>query len=145
MPSRRPASRQILSFELGDLVDVARRERGVFGRRRMLDIAVDADRAAVHDAGDAGARRRLDDRFHGGRVHRPVGLVGQARLPVHRRDVIDDLDIRRGGGDRRGVAKIAANQRDPRLFERRHRRALAADQGGHGVAPRHQRAPGAPR
>ena len=54
-------ARQPLAFELGDLIDVARHERRILVGRRMLDVAVDADRAAVHDAADAGARRRLDD------------------------------------------------------------------------------------
>ena len=38
------------AFELGLLIDVARPKRRVFIGRRMLDVAVDADRAAVHDA-----------------------------------------------------------------------------------------------
>ena len=42
--------RQLLAFELGLLVDVAGTERRVLVRRRMLDVAVHADGAAVHDA-----------------------------------------------------------------------------------------------
>ena len=50
-----------LAFELRLLIDVAGRERRVFVGRRMLDVAVDADGAAVHHAPRAGALRQLDD------------------------------------------------------------------------------------
>ena len=52
--SRARLARQALAFELRLLIDVARLERRVLVRRRMLDVAVHADRAAVHHA----ARRR---------------------------------------------------------------------------------------
>ena len=45
---------QLFAFELGVLIDVTWPERRVFVGRRMLDVAVDTDGAAVHDAADAG-------------------------------------------------------------------------------------------
>ena len=57
--ARAPASRaSSLAFELRLLIDVARPERRVLVGGRMLDVAVHADRAAVHDAPHAGARPR---------------------------------------------------------------------------------------
>ncbi len=48
-------ARQPLTFELGDLIRIAGPERGVFVGRRMLDVSVDADGAAVNHASHAGA------------------------------------------------------------------------------------------
>ena len=56
-----------LAFELGLLIDVAGRERRVLVGRRVLDVAVHADRAAVHDAAHAGGLRELDERADGRR------------------------------------------------------------------------------
>ena len=78
--SFRRLARQLFALELRDLVDVARLERRVFVGRRMLDVAVDADRAAVHDAPDARGGRGLDEPADGGRVDGPVGLGRNARL-----------------------------------------------------------------
>ena len=50
-------ARQLFGFELGLLIDVARIERRVLVRRRMLDVAVHAAGAAMHDAARARARR----------------------------------------------------------------------------------------
>ena len=57
--------RQALAFQLGDLVGVARGERRILVGRRVLDVAVDAHRAAVDDAPHAGPGRRLDEPPHG--------------------------------------------------------------------------------
>ena len=53
-------ARETFAFELGFLIDVAGLERRVFVGRRVLDVAVNADRAAVHDTAYAGVgcRRR---------------------------------------------------------------------------------------
>ena len=48
--ARRRLARDPLPFELRLLIDVARPERRILVGRRMLDVAVHADGAAVHDA-----------------------------------------------------------------------------------------------
>ena len=99
-------------------------ERRVFVRRRMLDVAVDTDSAAVHDALARRLRRRLDHRADGRRVHRAVLLVAQAGLPVDRGDVVDDVDAARrralsDGRPRRSPATTS-------IAERRERGARVA-------------------
>ena len=49
-----------LAFDFRDLIDVAGPQRRVFVRRRMLDVAMHADGAAMHDASDAGGRGGFD-------------------------------------------------------------------------------------
>src|SRR5262249_28252198 len=88
---------QVLAFELGDLIDVARLQRRIFARGRTGDVAVDADGAAVDDAACAPARCGLDDLRRPARVDGAVDVVRDARLTVNRRDVVDDLDAARGG------------------------------------------------
>ena len=53
-PLRAELARELLGFELGALIDVAGSERRVFVGGRLLDVAVHAAGAAVHDAADAG-------------------------------------------------------------------------------------------
>ena len=50
---------------------------------------------------DAGARRGLDELADRGGVDGAIGVGRNARLPVDRRDVIDDVDSRDGGVERR--------------------------------------------
>ena len=107
MPDRAAASRALLAFDLRALIDVAGPERRVFVRRRMLDVAVDADRAAVHDAADAGPCRLLDELANGRGVDRAIGVGREAGLPVDRGDVIDDVD------PSTAVASVAASRRSP--------------------------------
>ena len=57
--ARRGSRATLFAFELRHLVDVAGPQRRVLVGRRMLDVAVHADGAAVDDAADAGARRPL--------------------------------------------------------------------------------------
>ena len=91
-PVSRAASRAMtLPFELRLLVHVAGPERRIFIRRRVLDVAVDADGAAMDDPPRAAGFRRFDHRPHGRRVDRSILVVGEARLPIDRGDVIDDL------------------------------------------------------
>ena len=80
---------------------------------------------------------RLDDLPHGGRVHRAIGVVRQARLPVDRGDVVDDVDARGRGGEGRRIAQIARRQLDARPRQRRRRRAVGPDQ----ARTRYRRAP----
>ena len=129
---------QALSLEFRDLIDVAGLERRVFVGGRMLDVAVDADRAAVHDAADAGARGRVDHVRGCGRVDGAVDLVAEAGLPVHRGDVIDDVDAVGRGSQRVAIAQVARHQRDPGLFQRRGCRRLDPHQRGHHVAARRE-------
>src|SRR4029450_9758887 len=58
--SRGRLARNPLPFDLRDLVDVAGAERSVFVRRGMLDVAMNANRAAVHDPAHAGCRGGLN-------------------------------------------------------------------------------------
>src|SRR5262249_37555226 len=62
----------IFPFELRLLINVARAQRCVFGRGRMLDISVHTDRAAMNDAPYARTRCGLDDEADRGGVHGPV-------------------------------------------------------------------------
>ena len=58
--ARRRLARDALAFDFRLLINVAGPQRRVFVGRRMLDVAMHADRAAVHDA--AGRRRRRPPR-----------------------------------------------------------------------------------
>src|SRR5262245_64882192 len=51
--------RASLSVDFRNLINVARLERRVFVRRGVLDVAVNADRAAMHHAGHAGTSGAL--------------------------------------------------------------------------------------
>jgi hypothetical protein len=113
-PVRSACARDAFALELGLLVDVAWTERRVLVRRRMLDVAVYADGAAVDDAARPRRSRRIDDRSPGLRVHRAVDLVGETCLAVERGDVVDDLHAARSASKRIGVAQIALD-----LFDRR--------------------------
>ena len=81
---RSPAgvARQLFAFELRLLVHVAGLQGRVFVRRRMLHVAVHADRAAMHDALHARSRRSFDDGAGRDGVHLTVGFLREARLPV---------------------------------------------------------------
>ena len=92
-PLARPVAGALLAFELRDLIDVAGSERRVLVGRRMLDVAVHADRAAVHDAPDAGPGARARRWRPGASAFTlSVRRLGQARLPVEGGDVVDHVD-----------------------------------------------------
>src|SRR5262249_38468563 len=110
-------ARASLPFDLRHLVDIPRRERRILVRGRMLDVAVDADGAAVDDAPHArpgGGLDQLSDR-------RPVDLVidavWKARLPVQRGDVVDAVDSGDRGGERRRLAQVAVDDPDAVALE----------------------------
>ena len=143
MPSARAGfARQPLAFELGVLVDVAGLERRVFVGRRMLDVAVDADRAAVHHAPDAGARprpRRASPTAVG--VDGAVGVRRKPGLPVDRGDVIDDVDARRRRARARARSRRSPDdQLDARRVERAGARPASRTSARTVVAARGQRA-----
>ena len=124
MPSRAAGlARQALPFELRLLVDVAGLQRRVLVRRRMLDVAVNADRAAVHDAPHAGARRRLDELADRRGVDCAIRLVRQPGLPVDRGDVIHDVDAGHGAIERGAIAQIAGRRSRCPAASRSRRRA----------------------
>ena len=50
----------LLAFELGDLVDIPGLERCVFVGRRVFDVTVDTDSAAMDDSAHACFRGRFD-------------------------------------------------------------------------------------
>src|SRR5262249_31914085 len=84
--------RSLLALYFRTLVRVTRSQRGILVCRRVLDIAVDSDGAALHHAPDPGAGGLFDELANGDRVDSAVGLERQARLPIDRRDVVNDLD-----------------------------------------------------
>jgi hypothetical protein len=57
----------------------------------MFDVTMDTDRAAVHNALRTTGLGGVDDRPNRCRVHRPVLLCAQGRLPVDRGNVIDEV------------------------------------------------------
>ena len=78
----------------------------------MLDVAVHADGAAVHDAADACRRRRFNHRADRCGIDLVIDAVAQPRLPVQSGDVVDDVDAGGRTPERRGVAEIAGRQLD---------------------------------
>ncbi len=134
----RPAS-QLFAFELGDLVDVARPERRVFVGRRMLHVAVHADRAAMDEPTDAGSCGRFDQPLDSAGVDVTIHLVPQSRFAVHRRDVIDDVCPGRGFGERFRATQIAGDEIDAGGAQI-GRAALVADERADLLAARRQRA-----
>ena len=136
MPRRAPAlARDLLAFELGHLVDVAGLERRVFVGGRMLDVSVNADRAAVHDAPHAAPRAPLRRRRR-----TAVALTARyvsrrdARLPVDGGDVVDDLDPGGGRVERRAIADVAGDELRCRHASRSPRASRIADERAHVVA-----------
>ena len=100
----------------------------------MLDVAVDADGAAVDDPPRAAgfAPPRSPCRTAVALTAR-YSLVAKARLPIDRGDVVDDLDTRRPRARATRVAQIAG---------RRHAEALATCDSGPTMrerVPRRQR------
>ena len=102
-------ARDGLPFHLRPLIHVARPERRVLVRRRALDVAVHADRAAMDDAPHAGRRGRFDDRADRFRVDGVIRAFRKSCLPIQRRDVVDDVDGLGRAADRAGIAKVAGN------------------------------------
>ena len=110
-----------------------------------------ADGAAVHDPAHAVLCRRLDEGPHAAGVDRAVGLVGQARLAIERRDVVDDVDIPGRPVERRRVGQVALDERHAAFGERarpglvaheRPHALTAADQRTRQMAPRKPRRAG---
>jgi hypothetical protein len=59
----------------------------------------------VHDASDAGGRRRLDQRTDGGGVDGAIRGARQTGLPIDGRNVVDDFDIPCRARERRGIVE----------------------------------------
>ncbi len=132
MPSRVAGlARELLAFELRHLIDVARLERRVFVGRRMLDVAVDADGAAVNDP----PRRRLraaastSPRTAVALTARYVSVEMPA-CAIDRGDVIDDVDAgdrvaerTQDRGGRPTMSSMPADSSSPRPFTVAHQRA----------------------
>src|SRR5262245_10414034 len=120
--SRVPAN--LLPFQFRFLVDVPRTERRILVRRRVLDIAVDADGAALHNAADAGPPRNLDDRSDGGRIDGPIDGRGEPSLAVERGDVVDDVHAGHRTFEARGIREIAFDDLDRGAREHSGLRAI---------------------
>ncbi len=101
------------------------RQRCVLVGRRLLDVAVHTDRAAVHDALHVFGRRGMYQRADRVRIHRAVHLVFQPRFAVHRRNVVDDLHVAAGLAQRRLGAHIAFDEIDPRVVQGRRAAGIA--------------------
>ena len=113
------ASRSPSSFGL--LIQIARLQRRILIGRRMLDIAVNADGAAMHHAAHAAVCRDLDNAARRFGIDGAILGRSQPRLPVERGDVVDDLDAAHRRLEAGAVAKVADRQLDARLLQ-----ALAA-------------------
>ncbi len=100
-------ARDALAFDFRHLIDIAGPQRRIFVRRRMFDVAVHADRAAVHDAPNAGAGRGVDQIAHSGGVDRAIRRLRNAGLPVDGGDVVDDLDILHRARERGAILERA--------------------------------------
>src|SRR5262249_33836099 len=127
-----------LPSELRLLIDVARPQRRILVRGRVLTVAVNADRAAVHHTLHAVPRCRLDEMADCGRVHRAIDVRSEARLPIQGGDVIDNVDARRRFRQRGGIAQVANRHGHPRLLHRQRRRTFCAPDRRPLVAARHQ-------
>jgi hypothetical protein len=134
--SRRSPGRgspEALPFELRALVLVARPQRRLLAGRRPLDVAVNADGAAVDDAADARAGGGVDDVRHRLGVDRVVLVPAGRRLAVCCPDVIHDVDAGEGTGERGTIRQVAGADVDPEIGERRRARVLAAHERTHGL------------
>ena len=123
------APRHALPFELRLLVDVTRAQGRILVGRRVGDVAVDADGAAVDDALDAGRAGGFDQGADRGRVDRAIEAVVESSGAVQRGDVVDDVDAGDGARERRHVGEVAGRQLDTGQCRRRHMRV--ADQRAH--------------
>jgi hypothetical protein len=101
----------------------------------MVHVAVHADRAAVHDAPDAGVRRGFDELPDRCRVDGPISVGRDARRPVDGREVIHDGDALDGFGERRIVPKVSLHHVDAGGSEVGGGRGVA-DQRPDGLCPR---------
>ena len=113
-----------LPFDLRLLINVAGPQGRIFVRRWMLDVAMHADGAAVHDAANAGAGRGVDQIADRGGVHGAVRRLRNAGLPVDGGDVVDDVDILHRARERGAILERADDRLDARRFELASLRAL---------------------
>ena len=136
--SRRGVAGDPLPFDLCDLIDIARPDGGILGCGRMLDIAVHADRAAVHQPLNPGVGRGFDQRAHRRRVDGAVRRGWDSRLPVHGRDVIDHVDVLHGAGERRVILQRPEGRFDAGALQFSRLRVLP-HQRAHRIAASGQR------
>jgi hypothetical protein len=124
----------------------------------MLDVAVDADGAAMHDPAYSGFGGGSDELTNGGRVDGAVRLRRGARLPIYGGDVINDVNGTGVSGtipdrarQRVGVQQVADYEADTgrrqvgRTIRRPDERAdlvAAADQRPRQVSARESRCAG---
>src|SRR5439155_3429900 len=105
--------RHALALELGPLVVVARRNRGVLACGRILHVSVDADRAAVDEAAHAAAGTRLEKAPGPLDVHLEHLPAGNVLGAEQGRDVIHGVNTFDGPGQRRRLPQIASGQLHP--------------------------------
>jgi len=107
----------LFTFQFCALIDIARLQRCVFVGRRMFDVTVDADGAAVHDALDTRSRGRFDNFADGCGIYCAIARRRDAGLPINRRDVIDNVDAGQGEFDGTTIANVAGNELNPGRLE----------------------------
>ena len=110
--SRRCLARHAFAFQLCDLVDVARTERRVLVRGRVLDVPVHAHGAAVDDATGACCCGRLNQRADSSGIDVVIDAIGEARLSIQGGNVVDDVGPGGGAVNRRRVTEIARRELD---------------------------------
>jgi 3-oxoacyl-ACP reductase-like protein len=83
----------------------------------VLNVAVDADRAAMDHAPHTGVGRRRHQTADRGGIHRSIRLGIHPRLPINRGNVVDDVHALTGTGNGSIIAEIANRELDSGALE----------------------------
>jgi hypothetical protein len=136
--SPRSVACDAFALELCHLIDVARPQRRILVGRWVLDVAVHAYRAAMHETADAGFGRCVDQLADGCGIHGTVGGSGNTGFSIHGGDVINDVDPLHGARQRPTILQRANQRLDPRGPELLAP-AFVPRQAAHVIAALHQR------
>jgi hypothetical protein len=115
-PAGGVASR-LFAFKLTSLIDIAGPERSVLVCWWMLDIAVNADRAALYDSRHARFGAHLNKRTNRVDVDSPILRLGDADLSIHCRNVVDDVDAIDRSAQRAAIFEVADRHLDASLAQ----------------------------
>ena len=113
--ARRGLAPHLLAKQLAVLIHVAWLERRVFVGRRMLDVAMHADGAAMDDTPAALLGRHVDERGDGVGIDVAIGRRRQARFAIERADVVDDVDAGHRAPQARSIGEVAGDHLDAGL------------------------------